>query len=73
MLTLRFNMEREHAQIIEEEAKKKLREIKIKKPGKVYTVCMYVCVYVSVGSQWVKAVTGIFGNTATANKMVDLQ
>ena len=39
MLTLRFNMEREHAQIIEEEAKKKLREIRIKKPG---TVCLYV-------------------------------
>ena len=38
-------MEREHAQIIEEEAKKKLREIRIKKPG---TVCMYVCMYVCV-------------------------
>ena len=33
MLTLRFHMEREHGQIIEEQAERKLKEIKIRKPG----------------------------------------
>lgn len=38
LLTLRFSMEREHAEIIEGEARKKLKEIRIKKPGAVYVL-----------------------------------